>query len=107
MALEKKCWTEYGVTLRKRLFQSRSFDVTLSIESIKTESHTTNSLKRLERLSFWDPIQAVDPGWDALYQQGVIVDFVPNEEGKVSEVTFRLEKSREQHLERIIESSGT
>jgi len=88
------------------MFQSRSFDVTVSIELIKTESHTTNTLKRLERLSFWDPIQAVDPGWDTLYQQGVIVDSVADDEGKVSEVTFRLEKSREQHLERIIESSG-
>jgi len=86
------------------MFQTRSFDVTLSIESIKEESNTSISIRQLETLRFWDSIQAVDPGWEALFNQGVLVEFVANAGGKVSEVTFSLEKSRHQHLERIIES---
>ena len=103
MPLDKKCWVDYGITLRKRMFQERKFDITISIEEIKSESNTKETLTRLGKQSFWDSIREVKPGWDILFHQGVLTDFDDSAE-KISQVTFRLETSRRQHLERIIEA---
>ena len=107
MPLDKKCWSDYGVSLRKRMFQDRHFDITVAIEAIQVESNTSETVRRLEKLSFWEPIRAVKPGWDILFSQGILVEFDASSDGKVSEVTFRLEASRQQHLERIIESRSS
>lgn len=106
MPLNKKCWDVYGTIIRKKLFQQRSFAMTIPVETVKSESQTSESMKRLESLSFWDLVRSAEPGWDLLWRQGIVVDFDANSEGKVSEVTFRLERSRHDHLERIIEAEA-
>ncbi len=106
MPLDKKCWGNYGTLLRKRMFQERRFNITVSIEDIRIESSTRVTVSGLGKPGFWEPIREVKSGWDLLFKQGVLADFCATD-GKVTEVTFSLEKSRRQHLERLIESQGS
>jgi len=102
MTLNKRCWEDYGTALRKKLFKERCFSITIPVDVVKEESRTSESMKRLESLKFWDMVQSAGPGWDLLSQEGILVDYVVDSDGKVSEVTFKLESSRHEHLERII-----
>lgn len=97
-----KCWTEYAVTLRKRMFLEGKYELTLASEEVKRNSGTDSKMSDLRNPKYWKAVRDAKTGWDTLSKNGVEVDFDVADDGLVHSLVFRLDETWSGVLERAL-----
>ena len=87
------CWKDWGIRLRMRMMQQRTVEVTLPVEHIYEEVGFGGPFEDLRGYGYWNSCRRHVEYWDTLFKQGIEVDFETNAEGKVDEVTFKLNEN--------------
>src|SRR5262249_10924356 len=87
------CWKEWCIRLRMRMMRRKLAEITLPVEQIYQEVGFGGPFADLRSYSYWNSCRNRIPGWDTHTKQGLEVYFDVNDEGKVDEVTFRLDES--------------
>ena len=93
MPRSKQCWIDWAEQLRIHMMTSKLPEIVKLTIDIHSETKTHDSLKRVQSQGFWNSCQRGDTDWDALKKAGFELDFVPNPDGKVEAVTFRLNET--------------
>ena len=106
MPVGDNCWVDYATKLQKEMYRRQCFELTFPVETIQSDSGTDETLEVLQREGFWNAVRDLKKDWDTLPRKGILVDFEVNADGKIDEVTFRLNETRRDHLQRVIERNG-
>ena len=106
MAVTDHCWVNYGIRLRKEMIQNRVFAVTKPIEEVESESGADMDPIDIRSVRFWSACRAAKPSFNTLSRKGVLIDFQPNEHGKIDMLTFMLDESWRGFLQRLIERNA-
>ena len=93
MPRSNKCWVEWAEKLRIHMMTVKLPEIVKSTSDIHSETKTHELFKRVQSQRFWNSWQRGDTDWDALKKAGFELDFVPNADGKVEAVTFRLNET--------------
>jgi hypothetical protein len=100
MPVGDKCWLDYSVALRKRMFAEGRFEITVPIDEIHRESRTDVTISELRKSGYWNMCRDAKPYWDTFQKNGIELDFEVEADGNVHFVTFRLDGRRRGTLER-------
>src|SRR3569832_1130816 len=76
-----RCWTDYAVELRRRMFQAGVFELEVCIEEVKQESRTDSLLSDLKRPRFWNSGRDAKRNCGSLFDNGIEMDFDVADDG--------------------------
>jgi len=100
---EKTRWKNWADELRQEMMTSLTTEVTRSVESITTETVTTKAESTLRSVRFWRACQVGKSPNDFLTKAGFEIEFEPDDDRNVSEVTLRLNQTWTTILQGAIE----
>ncbi len=100
---EKVRWKNWADRLRQQMMTGLEAEVTRSVESIASETATTKAESTLHSVRFWKACQAGKSPNDALSAAGFEIDFEPNDERSVQEVTLRLNATWMSIMQRVLD----
>ncbi len=100
---EKTRWKNWADQLRQEMMTSLNAEVTKSVEAITEETATTKAESTLRSTRFWKACQAGKSPNDVLTIAGFEIDFEPDEDRKVSQVTLRLNSTWMDILQRVLD----
>lgn len=103
MPVGDKCWVEYSEALRKKMFQRGIFELRVPMEDIHYETGTTVPFHELRNPGYWNACRDARRDWDTFQKYGVELVFEVEPDGHVHFVTFRLDSSRRESLERMLQ----
>ncbi len=87
---DKTRWREWAERLRQEMMSGLTPQVTKSVDTITEEIGTDKSPSVLHSSRFWSSCQAAQGANDTLVKAGFEIEFEPNDESEVDEVTLRL-----------------
>lgn len=90
---EKTRWKNWAVGLRQRMMTGMTAEVTKSVAAITSETATTKPENTLRSERFWRACQAGASPNDTLARAGFEIEFQPDKERGVQEVTLRLNET--------------
>lgn len=102
-ASEKTKWKQWADELRQELMQDRTGQVTKTIEVITAETATTKVNRTMKSTRFWNACQQGSSPNEILVKAGFELEFEPNDNCQVEEVTFRLNESWTRILQTAID----
>jgi len=97
-----QCWKDWAIELRKRMYRDKCSEITLTIDEIAKGTGADMTREDLCSRSFWSACRDAKEYFDTIPRQGLQIDFDPTAEGKVQEVTFRLDAKRLDHFQRVV-----
>lgn len=100
---EKTRWKNWAEGLRKDMMTNLVPEVTKSVETITSEVATTKAESTLRSVRFWQACQDGKSPNDTLATAGFEIEFEPNEDRHVKEVTLRLNKTWMDILQRVLD----
>ena len=90
---EKTRWKKWAESLRQEMMTSLTAEVTKSVEAITSETATTKAENTVRSERFWRACQAGSSPNEFLATAGFEIEFEPDEERNVREVTLKLNKT--------------
>ncbi len=87
---DKGRWKEWADCLRKEMMVGLTPEVTKSFEEIAEETGTTKAQKTLNSSAYWRSCQSGAAANDSLSTAGFDIEFQPDEDRRVTEVTLKL-----------------
>ena len=87
---DKVLWKKWAENLRGEMMTGLTPELTKTVESVAKETGTVKAESTLHSVRFWKAVQNGKSPNDALSSAGFDVDFEPEEDKKVREVTFKL-----------------
>lgn len=100
---EKTRWKNWADSLRQEMMTSLTPEVTRTVASITTETATTKAESTLRSVRFWKACQIGKSPNDTLAIAGFEIDFQPDGEKNVREVTLRLNETWMTILQRVLD----
>lgn len=100
---EKILWKKWAVSLRKDMMTSLTPEVTKTVASIAVETGTTKAESTLTGSRFWQDCQAGKSPNETLALSGFEIEFTPDDNRKVHEVTLRLNKTWQDILQGVLD----
>lgn len=100
---EKTRWKNWADGLREEMMGGLTAEVTKSVETITAETASTKAESTLRSLRFWQSCQTGKSPNDVLAKAGFEIEFEPDDERKVREVTLRLNRTWMSILERVLD----
>jgi hypothetical protein len=100
---EKTRWKKWADGLRQEMMTNLTPQVTKSVEAITSETATTKSADTLRSVRFWQACQSGTGPAALLVTAGFEIEFKPDDERSVREVTFRLNPTWMTILHRVLE----
>ncbi|MBX3423096.1 MAG: hypothetical protein KF752_16185 [Pirellulaceae bacterium] len=100
---EKILWKNWATSLRQSMMTSLTPEVTKSVASIIDETGTAKAESTLNGFRFWQACQEGKSPNEVLTLSGFEIDFTPDENRKVHEVTFRLNKTWKDILQGVLD----
>ena len=100
---EKTRWKNWADELRQEMMTSLTAEVTKSVEAITSETATTKAESSLRSVRFWRACELGKSPNDFLAKAGFEIEFQPDEEQNVREVTLRLNKTWLTILRQVLE----
>lgn len=104
---EKSRWKNWADGLRQEMMSSLTAEVTKSVAAITAETITTKAESTLRSVRFWRACQTGKSPNDFLARAGFEIDFQPDDERHVCEVTLRLNQTWMTILQGAIERKNT
>jgi hypothetical protein len=102
-AQEKILWKKWATSLRQSMMTSLTPEVTKSVASIAVETGTTKAESTLKGSRFWQACQDGKNPNETLSLSGFEIEFIPDEDRKVHEVTFRLNKTWKDIMQTVLD----
>ncbi|QDV25027.1 hypothetical protein [Aureliella helgolandensis] len=102
---EKTRWKNWADNLRQEMMTSLTSEVTKTVDVITEETATSKAESTLHSVRFWKACQAGKSPNDTLSVAGFEIDFEPEDDKKVHEVTLRLNKTWMTILQRVLDRS--
>jgi hypothetical protein len=100
---EKTRWKNWADELRQEMMTSFTEEVTRSVESITSEVATTKAESSLRSVRFWRACQVGESPNDVFVKAGFEIEFEPDDERNVTEVTLRLNKTWMSILQQVLD----
>lgn len=100
---EKANWKEWADRLRQKMMTSLMAEVTKSVDAIAAETATTIAEKTLRSVRFWEACQSGIAPHEVIAKAGFLVDFQPEEDRTVDEVTLRLNETWMTIMRRVLD----
>ena len=100
---EKVRWKNWADRLRQEMMTGVEPEVTRTVQSIASETATSKAESTLHSVRFWKACQAGKSPNDALTTAGFEIDFQPNDEKSVQQVTLRLNPTWMSILQRVLD----
>ena len=100
MPIGDRCWKDWTVSLRMWMMQHKIAVVEKTIDEIAQETGTVESPESLHSFGFWNAVRQAKRDWDTIPKNGLDVDFTKNEQGHVERVTFHLNATWRQIMDR-------
>ena len=104
---EQKLWKQWADALRQEMMSGLTPEVTKSVEQIATETETTKATRTLHGTRFWSACQSGQAPNHMLVTAGFVIEYEPDEDKKVQEVTLRLNESWMTILQRVIDRKSS
>jgi hypothetical protein len=95
-----KGWKNWTIALRKRMYQERCPETTLTIDEV-AEGIGADPAEGIGSKRFWDVCRDGKGNFDTIARQGLLVEFEPKADGSVKKVTFRLNPTWMDHFQRV------
>lgn len=90
---ERNLWKNWADALRQKMMANLAAEVTKSVASITSETATSKTEGTVQSSRFWKACQSGVRPNDSLMAAGFEIEFVPDDDSKVREVTFRLNET--------------
>lgn len=87
---DKARWKSWADALRQEMMVGLTPETTKTVEAIAEETGTTRAMKSLHSSTFWRSCQSGARANDSLTAAGFEIEFEPDEDKKVNEVTLKL-----------------
>ena len=100
---EKAKWKNWADCLRQEMMTNLTAEVTMSVDCIVSETATTKAESTLQSVRFWRACQSGKSPNDFFATAGFEIEFQPNDERTVDEVTLRLNDTWMTILNRVLE----
>ncbi len=100
---ERKRWKDWADGLRQEMMESLTPQVTKSVEEITSGTTTVKPETTLRSERFWRSCQVGTNPNDVLSKAGFEIEFEPDKNGKVREVTLRLDANWMSILQRVLD----
>lgn len=100
---EKTRWKNWADGLRKDMMTGLTPEVTKSVADITSETSTTKAESTLRSVRFWKACQAGKSPNDVLSTAGFEIDFEPDDQRHVHEVTLRLNETWMSILQKVLD----
>jgi len=100
---EKTRWKNWADELRQEMMTGFKEEVTKSVASITSEIATTKAESSLRSVRFWRACQVGDSPNDVFAKAGFEIEFEPDDERNVTEVTLRLNKTWMTILQQVLD----
>ncbi len=100
---EKTRWKNWADGLRQEMMTSLTSEVTKSVESITAETSTSKAESTLRSVRFWRACQTGKSPNDVLATAGFEIEFEPDDERNVREVTLKLNQTWMTILQRVLD----
>lgn len=100
---EKTRWGQWATDLRQKMMRELSPQVTRSIDEIAEETGTQKTTTVLHSRRFWNSCQAGKSPNDSLVKAGFEIEFEPNDDDVIENVTLRLNQTWSQIMQRVVD----
>ena len=100
---EQKLWKAWADELRQQLMKGLQPEVTKSVADIALETGTSKAEQTLRGARFWRACQSGQKPNHILATAGFEIEFTQDEDGKVQNVTLRLDESWLTIMQRVID----
>jgi hypothetical protein len=101
-----KGWKTWTIALRKRMYQDRCTETTVTVDEV-AEGLGANPADGIGSKRFWDACRDGKGNFDTIAKQGLLIEFEPKADGTVKKVTFRLNQTWMDHFHRVRERELT
>jgi hypothetical protein len=96
-------WKNWADSLRQKMMTGLTPEVTKSVQVIVSETATSKAESTLRSANFWRACQLGRSPNDVLAKAGFEIEFQPDEERTVREVTFRLNETWMTILDQVVD----
>jgi hypothetical protein len=100
---EKTRWKNWADSLRQEMMASLTPEVTKSVDAIVSETATSKAASTVRSARFWQACQAGGTPNDFLMKAGFEIEFQPDEDRCVKEVTLKLNQTWMTILQRVLD----
>jgi len=100
---EKTRWKNWADGLRQEMMGGLTAHVTKTVDVVISETASTTAVSTLRSERFWRAVQIGDSPNEVLAKAGFDLEFEQDDDRKVSEVTFRLNRTWLNILDRVLE----
>jgi hypothetical protein len=97
-----KGWKNWTIALRKRMYQDRCPETTVTVDEV-AEGLGADPADGIGSKRFWDACRDGKGNFDVIAKQGLLIEFEPKADGTVKKVTFRLNPTWMNHFQRVRE----
>jgi len=101
-----KGWKTWTIALRKRMYQDRCTETTVTVDEV-AEGLGANPAEGIGSKRFWDACRDGKGNFDVIAKQGLLIEFELKADGSVKKVTFRLNQTWMDHFHRVRERELT
>jgi hypothetical protein len=95
-----KSWKNWTIALRKRMYREHCPEATLTVDEV-AEGLGADPAGGIGGARFWSVCRDGSGNFDAIAKQGLLVEFEPNADGSVENVTFRLNPKWMEHFGKV------
>jgi hypothetical protein len=95
-----KTWKSWTIALRKRMYQERCSETTVTVDEV-AEGLGANPTEGICSKRFWDACRDGKGNFDTIAKEGFLIEFEPKADGSVKKVTFRLSGRWMDHFQRV------
>jgi hypothetical protein len=103
MSRDQKRWKEWADNLRQEMMAAKVGEITKTVADISLETGTDKTATTLQSARFWNACILGEGSYAILTRAGFELSYVPNPEGRVEAVTFRLNASWQAILQRVLD----